>query len=211
MTLFSLLKQGKVRASSGNKVIPSEEYTELLSAMEVTKQAENDIAQAFEENEQKCAELRETAKENGYQDGLVAFNEHVLYLDAKVKEMEVELQKLVLPLALKAAKKIVTEQLKLNPETIVDIIIKTLKPISEAHRIKILVSKEDKEILDKEKDNLKKRLEAVQVFAIEERSEITSGGCIIETESGIINASIENQWRALEAAFETFSKHKNGQ
>ena len=34
------------------------------------------------------------------------------------------------------------------------------------------------------------------------------GVCIIETEAGIINASLENQWRALESAFEAFMKQK---
>ncbi|MDN3507815.1 MAG: FliH/SctL family protein [Simkaniaceae bacterium] len=210
MTLFSLLKQGKVRAAAGSKVIPADEYTELLSAKEITEQAQKDITQAFDENEKECEKLREAEKAHGYQDGLTTFNEHVLFLDAKVKEMEVELQKLVLPLALKAAKKIVTEQLKLNPETIVDIVLKTIRPVAEAHRIKILVSKEDKELLDKEKETIKQRLDVVEIFTIEERSEITQGGCIIETESGIINASIENQWRALEAAFETFAKNQHG-
>ena len=37
-------------------------------------------------------------------------------------------------------------------------------------------------------------------------SGIEPGGCIIETEAGIINAQLENQWRSLENAFESFMK-----
>ena len=122
--------------------------------------------------------------------------------------MEHELQKTILPLALKAAKKIVGRELELKPETIVDIVRQTLKPVTQHHNIKIFVAKQDKEALEKEKKELRNILEHVQTFIIEEREDITPGGCIIETEAGIINASLENQWRALESAFETFMKQK---
>ncbi|MBI3211529.1 MAG: HrpE/YscL family type III secretion apparatus protein, partial [Simkania negevensis] len=41
-------------------------------------------------------------------------------------------------------------------------------------------------------------------FSLEDREDIAPGGCIIETEAGIINASLANQWQALEAAFAAF-------
>ena len=63
-----------------------------------------------------------------------------------------------------------------------------------------------KEILEAEKPKIKSILEQVQVLTIQERNDIAPGGCIIETESGIINASIENQWRALESAFERYMR-----
>lgn len=49
-------------------------------------------------------------------------------------------------------------------------------------------------------------MDQVESFTILDRADITPGGCIIETESGIINASFENQWRALEMAFERYMK-----
>ena len=78
--------------------------------------------------------------------------------------------------------------------------------MTQNHHIKIFVAKEDKEVLEKKKTELRAILEQVQTFIIEEKEDITPGGCIIETEAGIINASLENQWRALESAFEAFMK-----
>ncbi|MCB1083368.1 MAG: HrpE/YscL family type III secretion apparatus protein, partial [Simkania sp.] len=83
----------------------------------------------------------------------------------------------------------------------------TLKPVTQNHHIKIYVNKKDREILEEKKQDLRKSLDQVQTFSIEEREDVSPGGCIIETEAGIINASLENQWRALEAAFEAFMKH----
>ena len=60
--------------------------------------------------------------------------------------------------------------------------------------------------MERKKKELKAAFEQVQSFIIEEKENIKPGGCIIETEAGIINASLENQWRALESAFEAFMK-----
>ena len=130
----------------------------------------------------------------------------MIYLDQKVKQMEHEMQKIVLPLALKAAKKIVGAQIDLNPDTIVEIVQQALKPVRQNHEIKIIVSKQDKEALESGKEKLKSLFDHLRILTIEEREDLTPGSCIIETESGIINASLDNQWRALEAAFEAFFK-----
>ena len=123
-----------------------------------------------------------------------------------MKQIEHDLQNLVLPLALKAAKKIVGTELQSHPETIVEIVRQNLKAVTQAHHIKIYVNRKDYEFLEKKKKEIKKILDHVQTFTVEEREDVSSGGCIIETEAGIINASLENQWRALEAAFEAFMK-----
>ena len=64
----------------------------------------------------------------------------------------------------------------------------------------------DLEPLEKERSKIKKIFEHLDSFSLQERADIEPGGCIIETEAGIINAQLENQWRALESAFESFMK-----
>ena len=53
---------------------------------------------------------------------------------------------------------------------------------------------------------IKKIFERLENLSIQERDDIEPGGCIIETEAGIINAQLENQWRSLEIAFDEFMK-----
>jgi type III secretion protein L len=49
------------------------------------------------------------------------------------------------------------------------------------------------------------------VLSLRDRSDIQPGGCIIETEGGIINAQLENQWRVLENALGILLKKKEPQ
>lgn len=204
---FSLIFSGEIHRAEDEKVLPSEEFSLLLSAKEVLAKAKEDVKTYLKQNKEECEKVLQKANEAGFNEGLTEFNKQILLYEQKVKQMEHELQKTILPLALKAAKKIVGRELDTKPETIVDIVRQTLKPVTQNHHIKIYVNKKDKELLENKKQDLKSILDQVQTFAIEERDDVSPGGCIIETEAGIINASLENQWRALESAFEAFMKH----
>lgn len=206
MKFFSFIYQGEIHPSSEDKVIPAEDFSTLMEASEILKRAKEDALHYKEQVEKECAELKEQAKEEGFAEGLARFNDHLIHFDKQLRVIRMELQKQILPLALKAAKKIVGEQLSVSPETIVEIVIQALGPVVQNHRFNIYVNKADKEILEAQKPKIKNILEQVQVLTIQERNDIEPGGCIIETESGIINASIENQWRALESAFEKYTR-----
>jgi type III secretion protein L len=205
MKFFSLIYQGEIHPSDDDKVIPAEEFSTLMEASQILVRAKEDAKDYEKRTAEECEELKEIAKEEGFSRGLDLFNEHLIHFDKQLHLIRLELQKQILPLALKAAKKIVGEQLTLHPETIVEIVIQSLAPVTQNHRFTIYVNKADKEILEAQKPKIKSILEQVRVLNIQERADIAPGGCIIETESGIINASIENQWRALESAFEKYT------
>ena len=206
MKIFSLLYQGDIHFAAEQKIIPSEEFSTLLTAQEVLEKANEDVATYRASVETECEQLKKRAKEDGFNEGLSKFNEHLLQFDKELKKIRHEAQKAILPLALKAAKKIVSKELELHPETIVDIVMQTLSSVKQNHKIKIYINKADKDALELEKNRLKEVFESLQSLTILEREDVSPGGCIIETESGIINASMENQWRALESAFEKYMK-----
>lgn len=206
MKYFSLLYQGDLHTATDDKRVPQEEFSTLLSALEVLEKAKEDAERFKKETEEECEKLKEEAKESGFNEGLEKFNEHLLSFEKKLKKIHHETYMQILPLALKAAKKIVGKELEQHPDTIVNIVLQALAPVTQAHKITIYVNKSDKEALETEKTKIREILEQIQSLSIQERQDVSPGGCIIETESGIINATIENQWRALEAAFERYKK-----
>ena len=206
MKFFSLLYTGDIHPATDDKVIPAEEFSTLLSAMEILDKAKEEAVTYQKETEKKRKEKLEEAQKEGFEAGLSAFNEHIIKSEQLLKQTRHEIYQKVLPLALKAAKKIVGKELEIHPETIVDIVLQTLAPITQNHRFTIYVNKADKDILEEQRPRIKEILQQLESLTILERQDISPGGCIIETEAGIINAGIENQWRALEAAFEKYMK-----
>lgn len=204
--LFTLIENEEVHPASDKKVIRSEDFSTLLAASDLLEKTRTDINAAQERAQQEAEELKKKGYDDGYQEGVVQLNEQILGLENEKKRLRHEMNQLILPLALKAAKKVVAGELKAHPETIVNIVLQALAPVMQNHKITIYVNKADKDILEAEKPRLKEKLEQIESLVIKERDDISPGGCMIETESGIINATIENQWRGIESAFDRYLK-----
>lgn len=201
MYCFKLIKEGRVHTGK-EKIIRKEEFEELLSAKEILEKAQIQSAKSLEDAHNECVLIKQKAYNEGFEEGLNRFNEQLLLFENKLKVLKHELQKAVLPLVLKATKKIIGAELKQNPESILSIVMQSIKNVAQAKVVKLYVCKSDLEILESEKSEIKKIFENLESFQIEERSDMEPGSCMIETERGILNATLENQYRALERALE---------
>ena len=204
MKLFSFSSGKEVRMTPGKKSIPAHEFSTLQSAAEILEIAKEEVAKFKEEAKEETAKAREEAIKDGFQEGLISLNKHLFALDEELKQLRVEIQKKILPLSLSAARKLISEELKLHPDRIVDIVLNSLKPVTQHKKIVIYVNRADLNMLEENKPKIKQIFEHLQSLSLQERDDVEPGGCIIETEAGIINAQLESQWRALESAFASF-------
>ena len=206
MKFFSLISDEKVSIAPGTKIIPEKDFSTLKKASEILKKVKSEAKQYKKDVSIECELQKKNAYKDGFNEGLEKINDKILVLDKTINSIEEEMKAKILPIALKAAKKIIGDELKLHPDRIVDIVIQSLKPVTQHHKIKIYANKNDIGILDDHREHIKNILDQVKIFSIEERDDVQPGGCLIETEGGIINAQLENQFKALESAFEKFMK-----
>jgi type III secretion protein L len=206
MKFFSLLNDNEVRIAPGEKVIPALEFSTLEEAQEILQKVRRDVLEFRREAAKEAEKVKELAFQEGFQEGLQSLNNHIAALDRELSTLREEVHQKILPLALTAARKILGEELKLHPDHIVEIVMTALKPVTQHKKIIIYVNRDDLDALEKSKSKIKKLFEKLESFSLMERSDIEPGGCIIETEAGIINAQLENQWRALESAFSAFKR-----
>ncbi len=206
MKFFSLIYQGDLHSVDEKKIIPAEDFSTLMEAAEVLEKAKEDATLLRKQIEKEAEAKFAAAEAQGFEQGLSQFNEKLAWFETELSRLRVDLQKQILPIALKAARKIVAKEFEMHPEIIVDIVMQVLTPVAQSKQIVIYVAKSEREALEAAKPRLKQMLEQVESFTILDRGDITPGGCIIETERGIINATFENQWRALEIAFERYMK-----
>lgn len=200
---FSLIYGNTTHIAPKTKVIPAEEFSTLLDAEGVLQQIQEDADKYRNQVVAECEEIKEHARQEGFEEGFKSWAEHIVKLEEEIANVRKEVEKTVLPVALKAAKKIVGREIELVETTTVDIIANVLKAVSQHKKIVIYVNKKELEIVEKNKQRLRNLFEHLESLSIRERDDIDSGGCVIETEGGIINARMENQWRLLEQAFET--------
>ena len=208
---FTLIHGGDVHIAPDTKIIPAETVSTVLEAAEVLETIKQDAEKYRLAVTQECEQIKENAFKEGYEEGLKKWTDHLVALENEISLVHKELQQMVIPVALKTAKKIVGREIELSEDVIVDIVVSNLKAVASHKKITIYVNKKDFDALDKNKNRLKELFENLEVLSLRERADVAPGGCVIETESGIINAQLENRWRVLERAFENLAKTKSGE
>ena len=206
--MFSLIVDGEVRLEPGVKIVRADNLAKALSAEEVQHKIKEDAESYRKDVISEIEALKAKAQIDGYQEGFKTWADAVAKLEQEIVDVRRQYEKLLTPVAIKAVQKLLGKELETKEETIVDIIATSLKAVSTHKKITIWVSPKEKGIIEKNKARLKSLFEVLEVFQIRERADIEPGGSVIETEGGIINAQLSNQWQILEAAFEQLFKKK---
>lgn len=204
MKLFTLIKNEPVHLSGKGKVIPAKEFSTALTAKQLVKLVKEQEVQYRAEIAQECELLKEQGTKAGFEEGLKQWNEKLKDLENEISKVRRDMENSLVPLAMAAIKKIIGREIELKPETIADIVATSLKSVSHHRKVTVYVHKNDLEVLEGRRADLKAVFENLQSFNIATRDDLQPGTCIIETEGGIINASWDNQLKALESAFHSF-------
>lgn len=193
------------------------------SAMEAMTRSAETMAQAeaarvamlTELESQKAsimAELKQQAYDMGFHEGKAAgeaqaavyvqealqkLNEIAVALPSVVKQNE---EKLV-SLALDIAAKVIQQEIGLQPEIVQRTVEMALKRVSDLEAVTVKVNPLDLDLILPKQDHFKQILPDVQAFSIEGNHTIQRGGCMIETNSGSINATIDTQLSIVEELF----------
>ena len=202
MKLFSLLYHDDIHLSPGKKVLQPEEYSAILSAEELLKKMHEELDQKKKEEAELAAKAKAKAQEEGFQEGLKKWADQLAQFEKSLAVIKAETEKNVVPIAIKAAKKIVGHEIEIKPETLIDIVKQSLKSVAQHRKFSLFVNPQDLEFFEAHRKELKAELERAESLTISPRENVTPGACTIETEAGIINVNLEELWTALETAFQ---------
>jgi type III secretion protein L len=205
---FTLIHGESVHIAPKTKVLPAESFSTILDALQILESVKKDADKYRLEVTSECEKLKEQAQREGFEEGYKKWVDAIAKLEDEIKTVRGDMEKIIIPVALKASKKIVGREIEQSPSAIVDIVANNLKAVSQHKQITIYVNKKDLEVLELNRNRLRQIFEALEVLSIRERADVKQGGCIIETELGIINAQLDNQWRILENAFEKLLRQK---
>jgi flagellar assembly protein FliH len=104
----------------------------------------------------------------------------------------------MLELALEVVRKIVREELKLQPAHVLAIVRDTLRRVQGFGRLRIRVNPLDVDLLRQNRPSLLQVVDGVEGIEIVEDRRVDQGGCVIETEQGVYDARIRTQLGEIE-------------
>ena len=154
--------------------------------------------------------IKEQAAHDGFKNGLTKADDEITHLQEivsnliGVKESAYEYYKKdIIEVALMVAKKILSAQVRLEPELIVEIASNVIKEISEEEsRITFVINPADELVLSEnlEKHSAFKNKKAKMLVQTDEA--IERGSCKVMTSSGQIDATFSSQLEIIKKAFE---------
>jgi flagellar assembly protein FliH len=188
----------------------------MTRSAETMAQAEQAQASTMLELEKEkgriLADLREQAYQDGFNEGkqageqqaaqyvteaLTKLNEIAVAFPTAVKKNEERL----VTLALEIAKKIIQDEIAIQPELVQRTVETSLKRVSDLEQVVVKVNPLDLDLILPKQETFKQIVPDVQNFSIEGSHTIPRGGCVIETNSGSINATLNAQLSIIEEMF----------
>lgn len=140
-----------------------------------------------------------------------SFNQGLEQLKNIRREIHQKIEKEVAQLALSIAKKVVCHEVKTTEETVVCVAREALSRVENPGKIKVKLNPADLQFIQDTKSQLSDFLDDVESIRFEAEDSIQSGGCLIETDMGDIDARIEKQLQAIEESFQIeFDQPKQG-
>jgi len=154
-------------------------------------------AQGFTEGEK----VGEDSERKNLKSILDTLGQVVRQLDEIRNEIYRYSEKEVVSLAMGIATKIVRHEATINKNVILNVLKQALKKTVDYDKIKIRVNPSDLQFLKTQHHQFSHLIDNMESIVFEEDEAILTGGCLIETNSGDIDARIDKQLEAVEEAF----------
>jgi len=167
-------------------------------------EAEEIVEQAKADRDKIATEAQETGFQQGYNEGLTVGKKEAdkLRLQAQevldqarglLKETVAETEPKIIDLAVEITTKLIQVQLELSPQQIKIIAQEALQKVKGGKNYLIHANPKDAEVLRSNKELLLQELPGNVTLRIIVDQHITPGGCLVDTEQGQIEATIDGQ------------------
>ncbi|MEW6620451.1 MAG: FliH/SctL family protein [bacterium] len=182
------------------------------SANQILNEAKESSNEILTKTNSEIDQVTQVAKQDGYEQGFKEGKEqginagqevikktlsqiHNVLLEAKHKREEIiqTNQEMILDLALMIAKKIIKTELATNKQAILKNLTQTLKKVKNKEEIKVKINPVHLQELSSKKEELLSQVFGLEGINFEEDENIEPGGCLIETNFGLIDATISSQ------------------
>ncbi len=216
------LDAAKLAAQRISDEILSQARKEAASIIDNSKTvAAQNLAEAEQQAEQLKKQAYDEGHQSGYQDGLSQGNqsaltemrqaidksaekaEHMLALaQQEAQEMILAAERKIIDISLAVARKVLAREMEENPVIILPIVKAALEKVRNQEEVTLRVNPEDFEIVLHAKRDLQILLGGDRSLTINADHSICSGGCMIDTAYGTVDARLDIQFESLKKALQ---------
>lgn len=168
-------------------------------ARRIVADAEAYAARVRQSVEQVAREAHDVAYREGREQALTELNEHLLSARERRDTALADAERELLRLSVKIAEKIIGHELERDAATFAEIVSTALRYARRNETLTVRVNPDDLSLVQERRERLDSTGRARFIDIVAD-PHVKRGGCVIESESGTIDAQLETQLRVLERA-----------
>jgi len=192
----------------GRKPIAKKDVVEArAAARSLRAEAEEQATGIIDQARREAEELRQKGYEEGYQEGLGQYTEQTTSALMQIESYRAQVEPEYIRLVSSCVERIIGEELKLNPEAVIGVVRSALKDAVQQREVNVRIHPDDVAALRKHQRRLVDALARANTIEVREDATVARGGCIIMTELGTIDASLERQLVALQTVLDDELTH----
>lgn len=193
---------GRPAPGPKKRIIEREVVGATKEAAEIRRRAEDEARRIIEEAHEQAYETRQHGFEEGKQEALAQYTQQISQALLQVQKMADDMEPEYVALITDCVQHVLNIELRTNPEAIIGVVRKALEDARQQREIIVRVHPADAEALEKNKNRLLEILARANNVEVRADASVSRGGCVVVTELGSIDASLERQLEALGQAIE---------
>lgn len=193
------LSEGSVRPAAGTRLIKAEEYGLLLEAGELLAAAREKAAAMEKQAEEAYERKREEGYRDGLEEGKLEHAEKMMETILSSVEFIEGIEDTLVSVVNQAIRKIIGDMD--DRERIVCIVRNALNTVRGQQKVTVRVAPADEAAVAQALSAMTAGSSGSAFLTIVADARLSRDSCILESELGVVDASLETQLKALEHAF----------
>lgn len=203
--LFLVYHEG-LRTARGTKVLKARQYTTCLKAEEIIRKANEAAEEITARGRTAFAEEKARGYREGLREGKMQLAEQMVGTAAATARYLAEFEEKAVELVISALRKIVGE---MNPaERIVQVVRNVLTFAKNQPQVSLRVCPAEADSLNASLNDIMTDFPAIRFIDVVSDGRLKEGGCILETEMGVVDAGVDVQIEAIRRALTNALKRK---
>ena len=193
----------KVRASNGMPAvskITKEVHEASLEAKDILARAQEQAEQLLEDARLGSEKVLGDSLERGYAAGLDKWNDALATAWKQREDFLAQNEAELLKLAVAIARRVIGESVKADPDVVLQVAREALRSMRSERKVTIKVNPSDEASLRLKSEALTMLGAEVGELVIVGNPSVAAGGCIVESDLGVIDAQIDTQLASIESA-----------
>jgi type III secretion protein L len=192
------IKKSPVILSPNKKVLKAQEYLTFVEASELINSARKEAEHIISEAHKTVEALRERGYQEGLLEGKQKIAEKMFETVQKTVDYLASSEEMLCDIVIDAVRRVIGEFN--DRELVIRIVRNAMAVVRSQKHVAIKVSPQDVEVVKAEVDGLMLQFPAVEFIEVVPDVRLSPKSCILESEMGIVDASVEVQLKALRNA-----------